>query len=215
MDGSASPFGMASANQTRWNYETARENDDERHICPLQLETVRRCVRLWSNPGDVILSPFMGIGTEGISQWSKVGGSLALNSKKVISTKRKEYPAPPSKRIAVCMIDRINAKHREISLIIAASWCLSAHAPQWAFNALRRLESYTMTKYEKLCITCHLSRCDGPNAKRCPQQSRRKLKPSRGAHTIGNGIRKRNGGYRPDTGRKFAGIGELDAKILE
>ncbi|HMY76895.1 MAG TPA: site-specific DNA-methyltransferase, partial [Blastocatellia bacterium] len=36
-----------------------------RHICPLQLETVRRCVRLWSNPGDVILSPFMGIGTEG------------------------------------------------------------------------------------------------------------------------------------------------------
>ena len=38
------------------------------------------------------------------------------------------------------MMDRINAKHREISLIIAASWCLSAHAPQWAFNALRRLE---------------------------------------------------------------------------
>lgn len=47
------------------NFRIARENEDEKHICPLQLETVRRCVRLWSNPGDKVLSPFMGIGTEG------------------------------------------------------------------------------------------------------------------------------------------------------
>lgn len=47
------------------NYRDARENADERHICPLQLETIRRCIRLWSNPGDLILSPFMGIGSEG------------------------------------------------------------------------------------------------------------------------------------------------------
>lgn len=46
-------------------YQSAREDDDERHICPLQLEVTRRCVRLWSNPGDVVLSPFMGIGSEG------------------------------------------------------------------------------------------------------------------------------------------------------
>ena len=44
---------------------SARENDDERHICPLQLETIERCVRLWSNKGDMILSPFAGIGSEG------------------------------------------------------------------------------------------------------------------------------------------------------
>lgn len=43
----------------------ARENDDERHICPLQLEVIRRAVRLWTNPGDVVLSPFAGIGSEG------------------------------------------------------------------------------------------------------------------------------------------------------
>jgi DNA modification methylase len=43
----------------------ARENDDERHICPLQLGTIERCIRLWSNPGDLILSPFAGIGSEG------------------------------------------------------------------------------------------------------------------------------------------------------
>lgn len=46
-------------------FRSARENDDERHICPLQLEVIRRGVDLWTNPGDVVLSPFMGIGSEG------------------------------------------------------------------------------------------------------------------------------------------------------
>lgn len=46
-------------------YRSAREHDDERHICPLQLEVIRRGVSLWTNPGDVVLSPFMGIGSEG------------------------------------------------------------------------------------------------------------------------------------------------------
>jgi DNA modification methylase len=46
-------------------YTSAREHDDERHICPLQLEVIERAVRLWSNPGDVVCSDFMGIGSEG------------------------------------------------------------------------------------------------------------------------------------------------------
>jgi DNA modification methylase len=46
-------------------YKSAREHDDERHICPLQLEVIRRGVDLWTNPGDVVLSPFAGIGSEG------------------------------------------------------------------------------------------------------------------------------------------------------
>jgi hypothetical protein len=45
--------------------EGAREHEDERHICPLQLEVIRRAMELWSNPGDVVLSPFAGIGSEG------------------------------------------------------------------------------------------------------------------------------------------------------
>lgn len=45
--------------------ESAREHDDERHICPLQLEVIRRALRLWSNEGDLVLSPFAGIGSEG------------------------------------------------------------------------------------------------------------------------------------------------------
>jgi len=47
------------------NARAARDEKDERHICPLQLGVIRRCLRLWSNKGDVIFSPFMGIGSEG------------------------------------------------------------------------------------------------------------------------------------------------------
>lgn len=47
------------------NTAVAKENDDERHICPLQLGTIERCIRLWSNPGELVLSPFAGIGSEG------------------------------------------------------------------------------------------------------------------------------------------------------
>lgn len=51
--------------QDTLQYQSAREHDDERHICPLQLEVIRRCVDLWSNPGEVVFSPYMGIGSEG------------------------------------------------------------------------------------------------------------------------------------------------------
>jgi hypothetical protein len=45
--------------------ESAREDDDSRHICPLQLTVIRRVIELWSNPEDNVLSPFAGIGSEG------------------------------------------------------------------------------------------------------------------------------------------------------
>jgi len=46
-------------------FRSAREDKDERHICPLQLEVIRRALELWTNERDVVLSPFMGIGSEG------------------------------------------------------------------------------------------------------------------------------------------------------
>lgn len=46
------------------NVRPGRETSDERHICPLQLDFIERCVRLWSNPGELVLSPFAGIGSE-------------------------------------------------------------------------------------------------------------------------------------------------------
>jgi DNA modification methylase/superfamily II DNA or RNA helicase len=45
-------------------YTTARAADDEKHICPLQLGTIERCIKLYSNPGETVLTPFMGIGSE-------------------------------------------------------------------------------------------------------------------------------------------------------
>lgn len=47
------------------NYKLAKEKDEERHICPLQLGVIERSVELWSNPGDLVFSPFTGIGSEG------------------------------------------------------------------------------------------------------------------------------------------------------
>lgn len=45
-------------------YEEARDEKDERHVHPLQLDVIARAVTLWSNPGDVVLTPFMGVGSE-------------------------------------------------------------------------------------------------------------------------------------------------------
>ncbi len=56
------------------NDEGAKSDRDERHICPLQLGVIRRCVHLWTNPDDVVFSPFAGIGSEGV-------GSLEMGRK--------------------------------------------------------------------------------------------------------------------------------------
>jgi len=53
-------------NQTNTlNAVQARDGRDEKHVCPLQLDTIARCLELWSNPGDTVFSPFSGIGSEG------------------------------------------------------------------------------------------------------------------------------------------------------
>lgn len=61
----ASPIWMDINPSDTLQYRSAREHDDERHICPLQLEVIRRALKMWSNPGDLVFSPFMGIGSEG------------------------------------------------------------------------------------------------------------------------------------------------------
>lgn len=61
----ASPIWMDIDPSDTLQFRSAREADDERHICPLQLEVIRRGIELWTNPGDIVLSPFAGIGSEG------------------------------------------------------------------------------------------------------------------------------------------------------
>lgn len=46
------------------NKTSAREEKDEKHICPLQLDVIERCIELWTNPNDIVLTPFLGIGSE-------------------------------------------------------------------------------------------------------------------------------------------------------
>lgn len=60
----ASPVWM-DINQSRTlQYRSARDEKDEVHISPLQLDVIERCIDLWSNPGDIVLTPFLGIGSE-------------------------------------------------------------------------------------------------------------------------------------------------------
>ena len=62
----ASPVWMDINPSDTLQRESAREERDERHIAPLQLEVIRRAVQLWTNPDDLVLSPFAGIGSEGV-----------------------------------------------------------------------------------------------------------------------------------------------------
>lgn len=61
----ASPVWMDITPSDTLQKASAREENDERHICPLQLSVIERAIHLWSNPGDLVLSPFAGIGSEG------------------------------------------------------------------------------------------------------------------------------------------------------
>lgn len=60
----ASPVWMDIRRERLLPYAEAKEDPEERHVCPLQLDVIDRCLALWSNPGDTVLSPFMGVGSE-------------------------------------------------------------------------------------------------------------------------------------------------------
>jgi DNA modification methylase len=69
------------------NTAVAKSDDDTRHICPLQLEVIRRCVLLYTNPGEIVFSPFTGIGSEG---YMALGG-ISPKTKKRIEEPRRFY----------------------------------------------------------------------------------------------------------------------------
>ena len=60
----ASPVWMDINPSDTLQATSARDEKDERHICPLQLPVIRRALNLWTNPGDIVLTPFLGIGSE-------------------------------------------------------------------------------------------------------------------------------------------------------
>ena len=67
------------------NTAAAKSDDDTRHICPLQLEVIRRCVLLFSNPGEIVFSPFAGIGSEG---FVSLGGKSTKTGKQIADARR-------------------------------------------------------------------------------------------------------------------------------
>ena len=64
------------------NVRQAREKDDERHICPLQLDTIARCLELWSDKEEIVLSPFAGIGSEGYESIKRERKFIGIELKK-------------------------------------------------------------------------------------------------------------------------------------
>jgi len=80
----ASPVWFDIRQTNTLNVRLAREDKDERHICPLQLDVIARCLELWTNKGDVVLSPFAGIGSEGYQ-------SILMNRKFIGIELKKSY----------------------------------------------------------------------------------------------------------------------------
>lgn len=77
----ASPVWMDINPSNTLQKESARDEKDERHICPLQLGVIERAINLWTNPGDIVLSPFGGIGSEGYVAVKKGRKSIAIELK--------------------------------------------------------------------------------------------------------------------------------------
>ena len=80
----ASPVWMDVDYKRTLQYTTARDNNDEKHICPLQLETIERVLHLYSNEGETVLSPFGGIGSEGYQ-------ALKMNRKSISVELKESY----------------------------------------------------------------------------------------------------------------------------
>ena len=91
------------------NKAEARTDKDEKHIAPLQLGVIERCIRLWSNPGDTILSPFAGIGSEGYV--------ALVHGRKFIGIELK----PEYFKVALNNLDRAIAERTQMTLPLIIS----------------------------------------------------------------------------------------------
>ena len=93
-------------NQTRTlNVRVARSDKDERHLCPLQLDVIERAIQLWTNPGEVVFTPFCGIGSE-------IYGAVSQGRKGLGIELKPEYCAQ-----AVKNMKAIEEKGRQLSLL--------------------------------------------------------------------------------------------------
>lgn len=93
------------------SYKEAREPEDEKHVHPLQLDVIERCVQLWSNPGEVVMTPFMGVGSE-------VYGAV-LNGRRGLGVELKtSYYQQAIRNIARAASDSAASEAEEFSLTL-------------------------------------------------------------------------------------------------
>jgi hypothetical protein len=90
----ASPVWMDIRQSNTLNAAEGRSEKDERHVCPLQLDVIHRCCQLWSNEGDVVLSPFAGIGSEGV-------GAIKIGRKFIGFELKEEYFKVAAKNLRI------------------------------------------------------------------------------------------------------------------
>lgn len=104
----ASPV-WTDIDQTRTlQYRTARDHNDEVHISPLQLDVIDRCIQLWSNPGEIVYTPFLGIGSE-------VYGAVEMGRKGIGSELKASYF-----RQAVKNLEAASARQKGLFAVSAA-----------------------------------------------------------------------------------------------
>lgn len=81
-------------------YKSAREDDDEKHVCPLQLTVIRRLVRLYSNPGEMVLDPYMGIGSTGVVALEEGRSTVGFELKESYHRQALRHLAEATERVA-------------------------------------------------------------------------------------------------------------------
>lgn len=99
----ASPVWSDIKQTNTLQYRNARDDKDEQHISPLQLDVIERCIDLWSNPGDTVLTPFMGIGSE-------VYSAVKMGRKGVGIELKPSYFHQAVKNMAECNVEAGNAE---------------------------------------------------------------------------------------------------------
>lgn len=98
------------------NTKVAKSEEDTKHICPLQLEVIRRCVLLYTNPGEIVFSPFAGIGSEG---FVSLGGTSPKTKRSIIDARRfygcelkSEYFEQAKRNLTLAVNQRESVKQR-------------------------------------------------------------------------------------------------------
>lgn len=98
----ASPVWMDINPSNTLQHKSCRSEKDERHICPLQLEVIERALQLWTNEGDIVLTPFGGIGSEGYQ-------ALKMKRKAILCELKKEYFEQIPKNMEMAIKERVNS----------------------------------------------------------------------------------------------------------